>query len=83
MESWMFMAALVVTAAAIVYLGRSRRPLSRDNTLLTLGSALVVLGIIFGEDRLIGYSFLGTGVLLSIIGALTSKKGSHVWRRSA
>lgn len=36
--------------------------------LITLGSALVVLGIIFGnEDWLIGYSFIGAGVLLSII----------------
>ena len=39
----------------------------RNPELLTLGSALVVLGIAFGEDRLIGYSFIGAGVLLSII----------------
>ncbi len=40
----------------------------RSQETITLGSTLVVLGIIFGaSDRLIGYSFIGAGVLLSII----------------
>jgi hypothetical protein len=40
----------------------------RNQEVITLGSALVVLGIIFGaSDRLIGYAFIGAGVLLSII----------------
>jgi hypothetical protein len=40
----------------------------RSQEFIALGSALVVLGIIFGnEDWLIGYSFIGAGVLLSII----------------
>ena len=42
--------------------------------LMTLGSTLVVLGIVFATDRLIGYSFIGTGVLLSIIGAIKSRR---------
>jgi hypothetical protein len=42
--------------------------------LVTLGSTLVVLGIVFSTDRLIGYSFIGAGVLLSIIGAIKSRK---------
>jgi hypothetical protein len=42
---------------------------------MTLGSTLVVLGIVFGvENRLIGYSFIGAGVLLSIINAFRLKK---------
>jgi hypothetical protein len=43
---------------------------------MTLGSALVVLGIIFGEDRLIGYPFIGAGVLLSIISAFKLRRKS-------
>ena len=35
---------------------------------------LVVLGIIFGDDPLIGYSFIGFGVLVSIISAIISKR---------
>ena len=44
----------------------------------TLGSTLVILGIIFGEDRVIGCTFIGAGVLLSIISAVKSRrKQSH------
>lgn len=42
--------------------------------LLTLGSSLVALGIVFGTDRLIGYSFMGAGVLLSIISVIKSRR---------
>jgi hypothetical protein len=42
--------------------------------LVALGSTFVVLGIVFAMDRLIGYSFIGTGVVLSIIGAIKSRR---------
>jgi hypothetical protein len=41
---------------------------------VALGSTFVVLGIVFGTDRLIGYSFIGAGLLLSVIGAIKSRK---------
>jgi hypothetical protein len=46
----------------------------RSQEFITLGSTLVVLGIIFGEDRLIGYSFISAGVLLSIVSVIKSRK---------
>ena len=46
----------------------------RSQEFMALGSTLVILGIIFGDDRLIGYSFMGTGVLLSIISAVISRR---------
>jgi len=46
----------------------------RSQEIITLGSTLVVLGIVFGEDPLIGYSFIGAGTLLSIISAIKSRK---------
>jgi hypothetical protein len=46
----------------------------RSQKIISLGSTLVVLRIVFGGDRLIGYSFIGTGVLLSIISAIKSRK---------
>jgi hypothetical protein len=47
----------------------------RTQEFMTLGSTLVILGIIFGAtDRLIGYSFIGAGVLLSIISAFKSRR---------
>jgi len=41
---------------------------------VALGSTFVVLGIVLGTDRLVGYSFIGAGVLLSIIGAIKSRR---------
>ena len=47
----------------------------RSQEFMTLGSTLVVLGIIFGNtDRVIGYSFIGVGVLLSIVSAIKLRK---------
>ena len=47
--------------------------------LTTHGGTLVILEIIFGSDRLIGYSFIGAGLLLSIIIIIKGKsKGKEV-----
>ena len=41
----------------------------------TFGMTLVTLGIVFGAaDRIIGYSFIGAGVLLSIVSAIKSRR---------
>ena len=45
-----------------------------SSELMTLGSSLVVIGIVFGTDRLISYSFMGAGVLLSIISVVKSRR---------
>jgi hypothetical protein len=42
--------------------------------LATFAATLVVLGILFGEDLLIGYSFIGAGVLLAIISMIMSMR---------
>jgi hypothetical protein len=46
----------------------------KNQELITLGGTLVVLGIIFGEDRLIGYSFIGVGIPLSVISVIKSRR---------
>jgi hypothetical protein len=46
----------------------------KNQELVTLGGTLVVLGIVFSEDPLIGYSFIGAGVLLSIISMIKSRR---------
>jgi len=46
----------------------------KSQELMTLGGTLVVLGIIFGEDRLIGYSFFGVGILLSVISVFKARR---------
>jgi hypothetical protein len=54
----------------------------RSQEFTTLGSTLVILGIIFGEDRLIGYSFIGAGVLLSIISIIKSRRNVRAAKSS-
>ncbi len=49
----------------------------KNQELMTLGSSLAILGIVFGADRLIAYSFIGAGVLLSIISAIRSRRKKH------
>jgi len=46
----------------------------KTKELPTLGSTLAVLGIVFSSDRVIGYSFIGAGMLLSIFAAIKSRK---------
>jgi hypothetical protein len=45
----------------------------RSQEFMTLGGTLVALGIVFSEDRLIGYSFIGVGILLSVISMIKSR----------
>jgi hypothetical protein len=76
MDQWLWLLialGVAVILAAAILLTRKKEPAREDYALLTLGPTLVVLGIIFGDDPLIGYSFIGVGVLLSIISAIRSR----------
>lgn len=58
---------IVLGLLAILLMRRGRwRDLEKPDQLQTLGITLVVLGIVFGDDPLLGYSFIGVGVFLSI-----------------
>jgi cytochrome bd-type quinol oxidase subunit 2 len=76
MDQWLWLLIAIGAAiilAAVILLTIKKERAREDYALLTLGSTLVVLGIIFGDDPLIGYSFIGVGVLLSIISAIKSR----------
>ena len=66
--------ALVVIMVLLLISRRRRKQLLNPSNLLILGMSFVVLGIILGDERVIGYSFIGIGVLLSIIDAIRNKK---------
>ena len=66
--------ALVVIMVLLLISRRKGKQLLNPSNLLVLGMSLVVLGIIFGDDRLIGYSFIGVGILLSVIDAIRNRK---------
>ena len=67
-------AALVVIMLILLISRRKRKQIINPSNLLVLGMSFVVLGIIFGDERVIGYSFIGVGVLLSIIDAIRNRK---------
>jgi asparagine N-glycosylation enzyme membrane subunit Stt3 len=66
--------ALVVIVVLLLISRRKGNQLLNPSNLLVLGISLVVLGIIFGDDRRIGYSFIGVGVVLSVIDAIRNRK---------
>ena len=74
-ELWLIIA--VTVAVLVLIFGalfiRKKQALPKS-PIFTLAIVLVVLGITFGDDPLIGYSFLGTSIVLSIIYAFKSSK---------
>ena len=66
--------ALVVIVVLLLISRRKGKQLLNPSNLLILGMSFVVLGIIFGDERVIGYSFIGVGVLLSVIDAIRNSK---------
>jgi drug/metabolite transporter (DMT)-like permease len=76
MDQWLWLLIVIgaaVILGSVILLTRKKERTREDYALLTLGPTLVVLGIIFGDDRLIGYSFIAVGVLLSITSAIRSR----------
>ena len=56
---------------AVLFL--NRRKSHQISTLTMLGLIVIVLGIIFGDNRWVGYPLIGVGVLLAIIDAVYVK----------
>jgi hypothetical protein len=65
--------AALVVIVLLLLMGRGQQ-FKKPSNLAILGMSLVVLGIIFGDDRIIGYSFIGVGVLLSVIDMVKSRR---------
>ena len=57
---------LAAIALLVIFLGKSRKE-NRLTPLAGLAFGFILAGIIFGDNRLIGYSLLGIGVILSVI----------------
>jgi len=74
-ELWLVIA--VAVAVLFVICGalfiRQRQALPKS-PIFALAIALIVLGITFGDDSLIRYSFLGTSMALSVIYAVKNSR---------
>ena len=63
----------LVVIVTLLLIGRGKQYKKPSNLAIT-GMSLVVLGIIFGDSRIIGYSFIRVGVLLSVIDTARNRK---------
>jgi len=64
---------LLLVILAIVTL-RSGRP-NRITPLAGLAFALILAGILFGQDRFVGYGLIGLGVVLAFLDILNKSRG--------
>ena len=68
--SQIYIAVSIITLAIVALIVFSvvwRQKEKRLSPLVGLAFGFVLAGILFGEDRFIGYSLLGVGVILSVI----------------
>jgi hypothetical protein len=64
-------AALIFVVLFLLIPRKKGGQLRTPSNLAMFGTTLVVLGIIFSDDAWIGYSLIGLGVILAVIGGLT------------
>jgi hypothetical protein len=72
--SWIAISIIALIIIVLLFLFASRRQHLKTSNLAILGMSLVVLGIIFGDNRLIGYSFMAVGILISVVDAIRNRK---------
>jgi uncharacterized membrane protein len=58
---------ILALVAIVLYFVSRKKPKEGLSKLAALAFAFIIAGIIFGEDRRIGYSLLGVGVLLALV----------------
>ncbi|MGB5925517.1 MAG: hypothetical protein WBH01_05415 [Dehalococcoidia bacterium] len=71
---WIAISIIALVVIVVLLLIARGKRYHKPSNLAIVGLSFVVLGIIFGDDRLIGYSFIGVGVLLSVIDAIRNRK---------
>lgn len=64
---------VLMMIALLVFVARRNRKETRLTPLASLAFGFILAGILFGDDRLIGYSLMGVGVLLAILDILRKR----------
>jgi len=71
---WIAISIIALVVIVVLLLIARGRQYQQPSNLAILGMSLVVLGIIFGDNRLIGYPFIGVGIFLSVIDAIRNRR---------
>ena len=66
--------AVLIVVAVLVFVLRGQRSVNRLTPLAGLAFAFVVAGIVFGDNRLIGYGLMGVGVILAVVDMFNQAK---------
>lgn len=59
--------ALIIISLALIFIGIKNSKPKRLSLLASIAFGFIVAGIIFGENRLIGYSLFAIGITLSVV----------------
>ena len=65
--------ALAIVAFLVFFVSKNRKE-NRLTPLASLAFTCTVLGIVFSDDRLIGFSLMGVGVLLAVVDLVNRSK---------
>ncbi len=70
--------ALIVPALILIilaiFLRKKEKPMGTLYFLAGISFAFIIAGIIFGENRILGYSLMGTGVLIAVVDIILKSK---------
>ena len=64
--------ALILVAGILVFTKNKRK--EKLTPLAGLAFAFVIAGIAFGDERIIGYSLMGIGIILAVVDIYLKKK---------
>ena len=74
---WIMIAvAVMIVILAIIFFKRKKKP-EKLSALAGLAFAFIIAGIVFGDDRILGYCLIGAGVFLAVLDMLKSMKKSR------
>jgi energy-converting hydrogenase Eha subunit A len=59
--------SLIALVAIVILLFITRKKQKHYSKLTMFGTGLIVLGIVFGSERVVGYTLIGGGVLFAVI----------------
>ena len=64
---------LAIIAILVIFTSKKKKQ-KQPSKVALFAFLLIISGIVFGDNRLIGYSLIGAGVLLSIIEIIRNRK---------
>ncbi len=65
--------ALLIIAALVFFVKKNKKQ-KRLSILAGLSFVFVIAGIVFGDDRLIGYGLIGVGIILAVVDIIMKSK---------